>query len=161
MIVTRLFTNVINFSLVWINKTGRVGQQKLKIFYLEMVCYAWIHQEVGNEVEFLKSFVQRISDIYRQKWFLDINDSPKLSTHSQFKSLLEPEKCLHVINSFWARKHLAKFRTCNHDLAIEKGRHAKLERHMRMCNMCNLGCVEHGARSKFWGVVRVGGQGWG
>ena len=27
--------------------------------------YAWIHQEVGNEVEFLKSFVQRISDIYR------------------------------------------------------------------------------------------------
>ena len=98
--------------------------------------------EVGNEVEFLKSFVQRISDIYRQKWFLDINVSPKLSTYSQFKSLLEPEKYLHVINSFWARKHLAKFRTSNHDLAIEKGRHAKLERHMRMCNMCNLGCVE-------------------
>ena len=47
-----------------------------------------------------------------------------------------------MINSFWARKHLAKFRTSNHDLAIEKGRHAKLERHMRMCNMCNLGCVE-------------------
>ena len=28
--------------------------------------YAWTHQEVGNEVEFLKSFVQRISDICRQ-----------------------------------------------------------------------------------------------
>ena len=26
--------------------------------------YAWIHQEVGNEVEFVKSFIQRISDIY-------------------------------------------------------------------------------------------------
>ena len=102
----------------------------------------WVHQEVGNEVEFLKSFVQRIGDIYKQKWFLDINESPKLSTYSQFKSLLEPEKYLHVINSFWARKHLAKFRTSNHDLAIEKGRHAKIERHMRMCNMCNLGCVE-------------------
>ena len=104
--------------------------------------YAWVHQEVGNEVEFLKSFVQRITDIYKQKWFLDINESRKLSTYSQFKSLLEPEKYLHVINSFWARKHLAKFRTSNHDLAIEKGRHAKIERHMRMCNMCNLGCVE-------------------
>ena len=45
---------------------------------------------------------------------------------------LKPEKYLHVINSFWARKHLA----------IEKGRHAKLERHRRICNMCNLGCVE-------------------
>ena len=67
---------------------------------------------------------------------------PKLSTYSQFKSLLEPEKYLHVINSFWARKHPAKFRTSNHDLATEKGRHAKLERHRRMCNMCNLGCVE-------------------
>ena len=53
--------------------------------------YAWIHQEVGNEVGFLKSFVQRISDIYRQKWFSDINESPKLSTYSQFKSLPEPE----------------------------------------------------------------------
>ena len=68
--------------------------------------YALIHQEVGNEVEFLKSSVQRISDIYRQKWFLDINESPKLSIYSQFKSLLGPEKYLHVINSFWARKNL-------------------------------------------------------
>ena len=104
--------------------------------------YAWIHQEVGNEVEFLKSFVQRINDIYRQKWFLDINESPKLSTYSQFKSLLEPEKYLHVINSFWARKQLAKFKTSNHDLAIEKGRHAKSERHVRTSTMCDLGCVE-------------------
>ena len=99
--------------------------------------YAWIHQEVGNEVEFLKSFVQRISDIYRQKWFLDINESPELSTFAQFKFLPEPEKYLHVINSFWARKQLAKFSTSNHDLAIEKGRHAKLERHMRTCTMCD------------------------
>ena len=75
--------------------------------------YAWIHQEVGNEVEFPQSFVQRISDIHRQKWFLDINESPC----SQFKSLVEPEKYLHVINSFWAKKQLAKFRTSNHDLA--------------------------------------------
>ena len=75
-------------------------------------------------MEFLKSFVQRISDIYGQKWFLDINESPKLSTYSQFKSLLEPEKYLNVISSFWARKQLAKFRRSNHDLATENGRHA-------------------------------------
>ena len=37
MIMTRLFTNATSFSLVWINETVRVAQQKLKIFYLEMV----------------------------------------------------------------------------------------------------------------------------
>ena len=40
--------------------------------------------------------------------------------------ILEPEKYLHVINSFWARKQLAKL----------------LERRMRTCTMCDLGCVK-------------------
>ena len=52
------------------------------------------------------------------------------------------QKNICMLSSFWARKQLAKFRTFNHDLAIEKGRHAKLERHMRTCTMCDLGCVE-------------------
>ena len=47
-----------------------------------------------------------------------------------------------IVNSFGARKQLTKFRTSNHDLAIEKGGHAKLERHMRTYTMCDLGCVE-------------------
>ena len=71
-------------------------------------------------MKFLKSFVQRISDIYWQKWFLDINESPKISTYFQFKSLLKPERYLYVINSFWVKKQLVKLRTSNHDLAIEK-----------------------------------------
>ena len=70
------------------------------------VGYAYIYQGEGNDVEFLKSFVQRISDVYRQKWLSDINESLKLSIYSQFKSLLEPEKCLHVINSFGPENNL-------------------------------------------------------
>ena len=137
--MTRSLTIVISFNSVWINKTGRVGQQKLKILYLEMVL---VMPGSRKWSRILKSFVQRISDIHTQKWFLDINESPKLSTYSQFKSLREPEKYLYVTNSFWARKQFEKFRTSNHDLAIEKGRHTKLERHMRTCTMCDLGCVE-------------------
>ena len=65
MIMTRLFTNVISFSSVRINKTSPVGQQKERnLLFRNGFGYAWIHQEVGNEVECLKSFVQRISDIY-------------------------------------------------------------------------------------------------
>ena len=37
MLMTSLLTNVISFSSVCINKTGRVGQQKLKVVYLKMV----------------------------------------------------------------------------------------------------------------------------
>ena len=50
--------------------------------------YAWIHQEVGNEVEFLKSFVQRISDIHvhRQKWLLNINESPNNNNNNKKRS---------------------------------------------------------------------------
>ena len=55
---------------------------------------------------------------------------------------LNKKKYLHVINSFRARKQLAKFKTSNHDLAIEKGRQVKFERHVRTCTMCDLGCLE-------------------
>ena len=89
--------------------------------------YALTHQEVGNEVESPKGFVQRIGDVYRQKSLSDINERPKLSTYSQFKSLVKPEKYFYVIDSFWTKKQLAKLRTSNHELAIEKGKYAKLE----------------------------------
>ena len=111
--MTRLFTNVISFSKQ--NRSCWAKDVKKNVLFRNGFGYAWKHQEVVNEVEFLKSFV------CGQKWFLDINENPTLSTYSQFKSLLESELYLHPINSFWARKQLAKFRTSNHDLAIEKG----------------------------------------
>ena len=71
MIKTRLFTSVISFCSVWINKTGRAGQQKLKIFYSDII---WVSLDIsvsGKRGGIPEGFVQQISDIYRQKWFSD------------------------------------------------------------------------------------------
>ena len=43
---------------------------------------------------------------------------------------------------FGSESNFAKFGKSNYDLAIEKGRHAKLERHVRTFTMCDLGSIE-------------------
>ena len=48
--MTRLFTNVISFSSVWRNKTGRVGNGSQKSFVRNGFGYAWIHQKVGSRI---------------------------------------------------------------------------------------------------------------
>ena len=56
-----------------------LGKKVKNLLFRNGLGYAWIHQEVGSEVESPKSFVQRLSEVYSQKWFSDINDSPNLA----------------------------------------------------------------------------------
>ena len=51
----------------------------------------WISQEVGDEALFLREFTLRLQDIAMQNWRADLESSTKLSTYSEFKSLLNPE----------------------------------------------------------------------
>ena len=71
-----------------------------------------------------------------------INESTKLSTYALYKQLIVPESYVLTVSNFWKRKQMAKFRTSNHDLAIEKGRHNRTPRELRLCKLCNLGQVE-------------------
>ena len=84
----------------------------------------------------------RISDVYRQQWRANILESPKLQTYKEFKTLLNPERYLTIINNFYIRRSLAKLRCSDHSLTIEKGRHLKIERSLRLCPCCTLSCVE-------------------
>ena len=77
-----------------------------------------------------------------QNWRADLESSNKLSTHSEFKSLLNPEKYLKVVRNYFIRKQLAKFRTSNHDLMIDKGRHHGIEVANRTCEQCDMQRVE-------------------
>ena len=58
MIMTRLFADVISFSYVWIKSRSCWATEVKSILFRNGFGYTWIHQEVGNEVEFLKSFKQ-------------------------------------------------------------------------------------------------------
>ena len=93
----------------------------------------WISQEVGDEALFLREFTLRLQDIARQNWRADLESSTELSTYSEFRSLLNPENYLKVVKNYFIRNQLAKLRTANHDLMIEKGRHHGMEVSNRTC----------------------------
>ena len=71
-----------------------------------------------------------------------MESSTKLSTYSEFKLLLNPEKYQKVVGKYFIRKQLAKLRTSNHDLMIEKGRHHGTEVTTTACEQCDMQRVE-------------------
>ena len=61
-----------------------------------------------------------------ETWSNEISTSSKLSTNNEFKTFLNPEKYLQVINNYFIRKQLTRFRISNHQLLIEESRHREL-----------------------------------
>ena len=64
-----------------------------------------------------------MTDIVKQNLRNKINTSSKLSTYKEFKTLLNPENYLQVVNNYIIRRQLTHFRIHNHQLLIEEGRH--------------------------------------
>lgn len=98
--------------------------------------YAWISQDVGNDQLFLSLFFQRLKDVSYQTWATFISDSPKLQFYSHFKTLLDPERYLTVINNTSHRNEFLRFRISCHKLSIEVGRYRGVVRQDRLCVFC-------------------------
>ena len=84
-----------------------------------------------------------MSDIAKQTWSNEISTSSKLSTYKEYKTLLNPEKYLQVINNYFIHRQLTRFRISNHQLLIEEGRHRGIHAIDRRCKVCNMNCVEN------------------
>ena len=104
--------------------------------------YAWISQEVGNRQLFLYTFEMRVKDVLKQRWTENLALKPKLRTYSQFKSLLEPEKYLHLQFNHEAIRMFTCFRCSVLPLAIEEGRRRNIAIRDRICKFCNTNSVE-------------------
>ena len=104
--------------------------------------YIWNNQEAGIELGFLQLFIQRIKDMYLQKWFERTSLSRKCDFYSLFKRKLCPEFYLSCVNVKVYRISLARFRCSSHDLYIEKGRYSNINREQRVCQVCDLNTVE-------------------
>ena len=65
-----------------------------------------------------------------------------LVANKEFKNL-NPEKYLQVINNYFIRKQLTRFRISNHQLLIEDGRHWGIDPIDRRCKFCDMNCVEN------------------
>ena len=78
----------------------------------------------------------------QQKWCADVNSFDKLRSYSQFKSQLNLENYISVVESVNHRRFLSKLRCSCHVLKIETGRRRKLNIEDRVCDMCGDGYVE-------------------
>ncbi len=73
-------------------------------------------------VEWLKCRVKQVLlDQLQQKCYSDVRDSPKIKTDLKIANYLK--NLLHNVS-----RTLCKYRTCNHNLPIEKGKYIGLER---------------------------------
>ena len=70
-----------------------------------------------------------------------ISTNVRLHKYSCFKESFEYEKYLEVLDSK-ERNVLCRFRCSGHNLMIEKGRHLKIERSLRLCQLCNSNVIE-------------------
>ena len=97
--------------------------------------HVWLAQGVGNTELFLHTFKLRLSDISLQTWHSDTENNLKLGTYCIFKTNLDIEIYLSVVNIRKYRISLSKLRCSSHKLAIERLR-GRTTRDNRICKFC-------------------------
>jgi len=100
----------------------------------------FINQRVDNFDHFKSSIKNRQHDQFYQEWKSTLNVSPKCLVYRVYKRDYCFEEYL-VILSASLRKSLCKFRTMNHSMQIEKGRHLGIERNQRLCTLCSKSII--------------------
>lgn len=84
----------------------------------------------------------RVFDIYKQKWYSDINNSSRLQSYCLFKHTFETENYLDFISHNDYKIALSRFRTSSHCLRIESGRYDGTKREERICKSCQMRKME-------------------
>ena len=79
-----------------------------------------------------------LRDQFLQKWSQSIKESSKCKLYHDIKTSFKFENYLNKL-PFKHRKALTKFRTSNHNLPVEKGRHLGIDRNKRICQLCQSG----------------------
>ena len=68
--------------------------------------FAWWNGSEGDETRFLAEFQQRLKDCFIQNWHSRLESSGRYEAYITFKSALEKEKYLEVIQNQQIRKAL-------------------------------------------------------
>ena len=79
---------------------------------------------------------KRLTDIFHQNAFTEVNSGGKLRTYALLKTEIGRAGYLDKISNYKKRRVLTKTRLSNHTLMIEKGRHKDLEKEERLCPFC-------------------------
>ena len=90
-----------------------------------------------KESTFLSIFKQRLLDEFLQEWQRNLNNSSVLSLYRDIKSSFGFQTYLDKLVSRKLRIALTKLRVSGHSLRVHTGRYDRLERNMRVCQICN------------------------
>ena len=101
----------------------------------------WINQAGSNII--FTNIKLRIIEIYKQTWYSNINNSPRLETYSLFKHDFTIEPYIDFIKEKKYRIALTQLRLSSHQLEIERGRYTNIERNDRKCKQCDMNLVEN------------------
>ena len=98
----------------------------------------WLMQE--NILSFSEKWIalntkRILQNQFVQNWFASLGNSSKCMFYASFKEKFEMEPYL-LHNGKEIYRHIIRFRTCNHNLPIEKGRYLNIERSNRRCEHC-------------------------
>ena len=98
--------------------------------------------KIENSVAFKKTAKNSLQSKFNGYWCNAVAaDMNKLLFYKSIKNKLEFETYLNI-SAFEHRKAIAKLRCSDHSLQIEKGRHKKIPRESRFCNLCPLKAIE-------------------
>jgi hypothetical protein len=103
---------------------------------------SWIFQDIGDISMFLAMFAERSRDILTQEWLGKLRSSSRYYWYSQYKVTLETE--LYLLDSCLSNytRQFTLIRMGMAGLAVDVGRHANIDRSLRICAICSSGEVE-------------------
>jgi len=102
----------------------------------------WQNQMVTSDPLFLKQFTNRIKDCFLQDWNATIAENSKLNYYTMFKSNIDFERYLDILDIRKFRYSYVNFRLGCHELEIERGRYRNIPRQNRICTLCAQNSVE-------------------
>ena len=99
--------------------------------------FAWWNGSVGDETRFLTEFQQRLKDSFIQNVHSRLESSGRYEVYKTFKSALEKEQYLEVIQNQQIRKAFTRFRLGTSQILTHKRRYTDENVVMLRCPLRN------------------------
>ena len=118
------------------------GKENLASAVRDLLCtngfaFAWWNGSVGDETRFLTEFQLRLKDCLIQNWHSRLESSGRYEVYRTFKSALEKEISLEVIQNQQIRKAFTRFRFGMSQILTHKRRYTDEDAVMLRCPLCN------------------------
>ena len=102
--------------------------------------YIWLNNNIHNSDWLCNEIKKRLQCQYLHKWNTEIQTSSKSINYRIFKTNFVTEFYItHLQPKFYIP--LARFRTTNNRLPVERGRWENVERAHRICTLCNCNAI--------------------